>query len=162
MLLAKALFIWLWNKWGDPSIPQRLHLIEASPTRGQFRWQASLALHASKLTKPTLSLCYHIKLNYKCQPKSLPTCLWKYVNGNASHMLLTMTLFILSDCMGQLVITFLQYNESHVYLFFRLLWKSKRGRIPHLCVMILQSSFTHYLFNLTMIDVRYYYYRYYF
>ena len=62
MLFAKALYVAL-NKMRISTYPQRLHwIVEASPTQGQFRWQASLVLHASKLTKPTLSLCYPIKL----------------------------------------------------------------------------------------------------
>lgn len=62
MLSAKALYVAL-NKMRISTYPQRLHwIVVASPTQGQFRWQASLVLQASKLTKPTLSLCYHIKL----------------------------------------------------------------------------------------------------
>lgn len=92
----------------DIIYPQRLHLIEASPTLSQFRWQESLVLHASKLTKQPLSLCYHIKLK-KCQPNFCLTC-----DKSVEMQLTWLTVVkLLSVAWENWLLASPEYNKSH-------------------------------------------------
>lgn len=77
-----------------PSIPQRLHLIaEASPTHGQFRWQASLVLHASTLTiNNSCPLTISNSITNVNQNPFQPIY-DEYFHGNAFHMYLYHSLY---------------------------------------------------------------------
>lgn len=84
-----------------PSIPQRLHLIaEASPTHSQFRWQASLVVHASTLAiNNSCPLTISNSITNVNQNPFQPVY-DKYFHGNAFHMYLYHSFVFLSvwDC----------------------------------------------------------------